>query len=66
MLISTAQTVTDRARSAVFRVNQAPEFAKTTATYTVTKEKEDLPALFWDDGLEEWVIDPHPPEESTS
>jgi hypothetical protein len=47
-------------------VNQAPEFAKTTATYTVIKEKEDLPSLFWDDDLGEWVYDPHPPEESTA
>jgi hypothetical protein len=47
-------------------VNQAPEFAKTTATYTVIKEEEDWPAVFWDDDLGEWVVDPHPPEASTS
>jgi hypothetical protein len=32
--------------------------------YTVIKEKEDLPSLFWDDGLGEWVYDPHPCGES--
>jgi hypothetical protein len=39
------------AHSAVFRVNRAPELAKTTATYTVVKEEKDIPGLIWDDGL---------------
>jgi len=51
---------------AIFRVNQAPEMARTTATYTVVKEEKDHPDVIWDDQAGEWGVIVHPAEPSTS
>lgn len=57
---------TDIRTRAIFRVGTAPDFARTTATYTVIKEKQDFPAAEWDESLQEWVFEAHPPEPSES